>query len=173
MVVTPDEGPTGNIQPNDDTVQKFCMGNSASSCSANGGLYQWREAMAHDSDDPGGLCPEGWHIPGDEEWKTLEINLGMSAADADEQSEWRGDDQGEQLMEGGEAGFDAPMVGYVGPVMGGYYDFINDGSSCGFWTSTANGGNAWYRALHDDQSAIYRALYHQVEEALSVRCLRD
>jgi uncharacterized protein (TIGR02145 family) len=30
-----------------------------------------------------GACPEGWHIPGDEEWKILEKYLGMSQAVAD------------------------------------------------------------------------------------------
>jgi uncharacterized protein (TIGR02145 family) len=28
-------------------------------------------------------CPTGWHLPTDEEWKTLEKQLGMSSSDAD------------------------------------------------------------------------------------------
>ena len=173
MTVDVAAGPAGNKQPDDDTIQKFCMGDAPASCAAHGGLYQWLEAMDHTTYQSEGICPSGWHIPSDDEWKTLEINLGMSAADADEQSEWRGTDEGDQLKDGGAANFDAPLVGYAASVMGGYYDFANDGTSCGFWASSASGGNAWFRALHEDHSEIYRALYEQDEEALSVRCLRD
>jgi uncharacterized protein (TIGR02145 family) len=35
-------------------------------------------------DDPRGLCPEGWHIPSDEEWKQLEMNMGLTRESADE-----------------------------------------------------------------------------------------
>ena len=42
-----------------------------------GRLYTWEEAMQ------AGDLVAGWHLPTDEEWKTLEKHLGMSAADAD------------------------------------------------------------------------------------------
>jgi uncharacterized protein (TIGR02145 family) len=53
-----------------------------------GVLYNWTAAM---NDDQGGsqagrkqgICPEGWHLPDDREWKELEIFLGMDPGDAE------------------------------------------------------------------------------------------
>ena len=54
-----------------------------------GGLYSWAAAMngTGPSDDPyptnlQGACPDGWHLPTDQEWKNLEQFLGMSLQDA-------------------------------------------------------------------------------------------
>ncbi|GEM_PF-5418312 len=41
----------------------------------HGRLYTWHEAK--------NACPEGWHLPSDEEWKALEMAYGMSVSDAD------------------------------------------------------------------------------------------
>ncbi len=40
-----------------------------------GVLYNWYAAKK--------ACPDGWHLPSDEEWKTLEKHLGMGSSDAD------------------------------------------------------------------------------------------
>jgi len=37
-----------------------------------GNLYNWYAV-----DDSRGICPEGWHIPSDDEWKELELYLGI------------------------------------------------------------------------------------------------
>ncbi|KPJ98607.1 MAG: hypothetical protein AMJ60_07710, partial [Desulfobacterales bacterium SG8_35] len=61
-----------------------------------GALYTWAAAMngqpSSDNNPSGvqGVCPSGWHLPSDEEWKQLEMHLGMSRADADKDSEMRG-----------------------------------------------------------------------------------
>lgn len=44
-----------------------------------GVLYNYRAAVA--------ICPDGWHLPSDEEWKALERESGMSAEDADKSGE--------------------------------------------------------------------------------------
>ena len=65
---------------------------------AYGKLYNWYAV-----DDDRGLCPEGWHVPSDEEWKQLEMHLGMTREEADRShgrgnpSEWRGVDEGGKL----------------------------------------------------------------------------
>jgi uncharacterized protein (TIGR02145 family) len=54
-----------------------------------GVLYNWPAAILEPGKESGvkgryrGVCPSGWHIPYDEEWKVLETNLGMSWHDAD------------------------------------------------------------------------------------------
>jgi uncharacterized protein (TIGR02145 family) len=67
-----------------------------------GGLYTWPAAMNIYSESdikPGnvqGVCPDGWHLPSDSEWKQLEVFLGMSQAEVDGE-EWRGEDEGGKL----------------------------------------------------------------------------
>ncbi len=51
-----------------------------------GRLYDW-----HDVTDERNLCPVGWRVASDEDWKELERTLGMSEADLDKRG-WRGDD---------------------------------------------------------------------------------
>ena len=56
-----------------------------------GRLYNWYAV-----DDARGLCPSGWHVPTDEEFMTLEMELGMSESEANDTG-WRGTDQGTQM----------------------------------------------------------------------------
>ena len=49
--------------------------------------YNW-----HAVTDQRGLCPVGWHVPSDEEWQELEMEMGMTAQDAGSTG-WRGEDQ--------------------------------------------------------------------------------
>ena len=44
-------------------------------------IYNW---YAVDADE--GLCPVGWHIPSDDEFKTLEMYLGMSESEVNSSS---------------------------------------------------------------------------------------
>jgi uncharacterized protein (TIGR02145 family) len=56
-----------------------------------GKLYNW-----HAANDPRGICPAGWVVPHDEDWKDLEFALGMSFYDVD--LEWnRGADEGGKM----------------------------------------------------------------------------
>ena len=61
-----------------------------------------------------GICPTGWHIPADSDWKDLETELGM-LPDELEAGGWRGIDQGigTQLKQGGASGFEALLAGYT------------------------------------------------------------
>ena len=68
-----------------------------------GALYTWAAAMGGNAvssnTNPSGVqgaCPTGWHLPSDNEWKQLEMQLGMSQSDVDNNA-WRGTDQANQL----------------------------------------------------------------------------
>jgi uncharacterized protein (TIGR02145 family) len=56
-----------------------------------GVLYNWPAAIE--------ACPNGWHLPSDEEWKELEMFLGMSQSYADTVG-WRGTNEGSKLADG-------------------------------------------------------------------------
>src|SRR6056297_3339950 len=74
-----------------ETDKAWCYyDNSDSLGNIYGALYTWAAAMngaASSNDNPSGVqgvCPDGWHLPSDEEWKELEMELGMSQSEADE-----------------------------------------------------------------------------------------
>ncbi len=80
-------------------IEKYCYDDNTSNCDTYGGLYQWEEMMQYVT-TPGaqGICPDGWHLPTDEEFKTMEMALGMSQSEADNTG-WRGTDEGSKLKE--------------------------------------------------------------------------
>ena len=69
------------------TDSSFCYKDSASFCAKYGHLYTWAAATS--------ACPEGWHLPSEDEWKTLfrvvdkRTSIGTSLKSA---SGWRGRD---------------------------------------------------------------------------------
>jgi uncharacterized protein (TIGR02145 family) len=141
-----------------------------------GRLYNWYAV-----DDSRNIAPAGWHVPTDEEWKQLEMYLGMSQAEADDLG-WRGTDEGGKLKESGtthwwppnegatnESGFTALPGGYRGRG-GNFYDM---GSHAYFWSSSEyDSFSAWSRGLGYDYSQVGRD-YVDKQLGLSVRCVRD
>src|SRR5680860_1181216 len=81
-------------QTNNATLEKYCYSDTESNCTTYGGFYQWDEAMQYvTTQGAQGICPAGSHIPSDNDWKILEMQLGMTQAQADATG-WRGTDQG-------------------------------------------------------------------------------
>ncbi|TVQ69215.1 MAG: T9SS C-terminal target domain-containing protein [Balneolaceae bacterium] len=147
---------------------------------AYGALYNWYAV-----DDERGLCPSGWHVPSDAEWKELEMYLGMTQEQADETS-WRGTDEGGKLKSTrtqpashprwaipntgatNESGFSALPAGIRSP----HGDFFDIGFAADWWSSTRDAFRAWYREVDFDYSDVRRSSrLHR--GGLSVRCVRD
>jgi uncharacterized protein (TIGR02145 family)/uncharacterized repeat protein (TIGR02543 family) len=170
-------------QSDNGVIEKYCYGDLPANCETYGGLYQWREAMQYIA-TPGtqGICPPGWRIATDDEWKMLE-----GAADSQFEygdPEWdnmnfRGSDAGKNLKaeEGwmhNDNGLDilgaAILPGGHRDLCGAYY---SEGHSNYLWTATLQGENtAWYRILSSANSQISRRYAHR-NMAASVRCLKD
>ncbi|MBT7826228.1 MAG: hypothetical protein HN600_06500 [Bacteroidetes bacterium] len=138
-------------------------------------LYNWYAV-----DDERGICPENWHVPTDEEFIEMEIELGMSQQVA-ESIGWRGSNEGGKLKEQGinhwyypntgatnESGFSAVPGG--DKVVNGNY--IGMGSYNNIWSATVNGGSAWRRGITFDNSQI-RRWNDNKEYGFSVRCVGD
>lgn len=155
-------------QTNNGTIEKYCYNNDAANCKAYGGLYQWNEAMQY-SRAPGaqGICPAGWHIPTDNDWKTLEVSLGMAQAQADGDFR-RGSDQGTQLKPGGSSGLDVPLAGRLFPSQ----PFVDLGSRVDLWSSSESYPFVNIRSLESGYTSVGRYWIHQTY-AVSVRCLKD
>jgi len=157
-----------NDQKDNGKIEKYCYDNNPALCNRYGGLYQWDEAMQYSTEESAqGICPTGWHIPSDSEWKILEIYLGMSRGAADDIL-WRGVDQGLLILPGGVTGFEALRAG--NRFLTGSFNEI--GNSGYLWTSTtADDGHAWRRGVHINEKGIYRSVNHK-SFGFSVRCIR-
>ncbi len=173
----PINGFTSKREWREDSEGAYCYyNNSEGSTLAYGMLYNWYAV-----NNPAGLAPEGWHIPSDEEWKELEMNLGMSSVDANETG-WRGTDQGGQMKTYDDPHWRIPNVGATNKsgfsaVPGGFRDrdaiYDGGGESAILWTSTDLGErSAWYRWIHYDGTTILRMGCH-CRYGFSVRCVRD
>ncbi len=138
-----------------------------------GSYYTWAAATNNQSSTSNpsevqGVCPDGWHIPSDEEWKQLEKFLGMSQAQLDE-THWRGTDQGGQLKVGGSSQFE----GLLGGFRYGNGSRMNPGQYGMFWTSTEfTNSRVFYRGLGIN-SQIMRNEDYTKTYGLSVRCLKN
>lgn len=155
---------------NYETANSWWYANDPGNGASYGRLYTWGAAVT--------ACPDGWHLPSDEEWKTLEVELGMSQSEADDTG-WRGTDQGEQMKStsgwvnngngNNSSGFNA--------LPGGYRTSISTYSDIGYsglwWSSTvAAAPDYWYRFLDYNRGLAGRGDSYQ-NNGLSVRCLKD
>jgi uncharacterized protein (TIGR02145 family) len=144
----------------------------------HGRLYNWYAV-----NDNRNIAPEGWHVPTDEEWKELEMFLGMSQSEADETG-IRGTDEGGKLKEVGtihwispnsgatnESGFSAlPSGSRISSVRIYYYM----GLYTYLWSSSAyTNSSAWGRALYYKHSTVSRYNYPHMRDGFSVRCVGD
>ena len=149
---------------------------SASNLEAYGRLFNW-----HAVDDGRGLCPSGWHVPPDGEWMTMEIALGMSVADANNEG-YRGTNQGAQMKttfgwsDGGNGTNSSGFSGLPGGLKEKTGPFDNGGMSGYWWTSSSNTfGNSpesWDRVLDYDKEIVVRSS-SPISRCYSIRCLKD
>lgn len=149
-----------------------------------GVLYNWPAAILEPAKEGcgfgryRGVCPSGWHIPYDEEWKVLETNLGMSWHDADSiylrNSGWVGTQLKSSVGWSNEgngsnaSGFTALPGGYRNTHGG----FIRMGDYGLFWTGTQSDTISWFRSLYGADEGVYR-LKTMRSQGFSVRCLKD
>jgi uncharacterized protein (TIGR02145 family) len=144
--------------------------NNENNVETYGRLYNWETAKT--------ACPSGWHLPTDDEWKQLEMAIGMSQNEADDFS-WRGKSEGTKLKTtigwknngngSDEYGFSALPSGFRFP----NGDFIDIGYNGYWWSATENYSvTAWTRNLLADTPTIVRD-DHDKGSGYSVRCVKD
>ena len=172
-----DEIPTdiSNLQWGDINYGAYAVYNDDS---ANtdiwGNLYNWYVV-----DDSRGVCPEGWHVPTDEEFMQLEIFLGMSYEEASEYG-YRGTNEGsklagfEELWSYGDilndwgfntSNFDAKPSGARDGVNG---TWTASGYFAEFWTST----NSIHRFLNNNSTKIGRG-WRLETCGEQIRCIKN
>jgi uncharacterized protein (TIGR02145 family) len=134
-----------------------------------GRLYTWESALD--------ACPEGWHLPSDNDWFNLERHLGIPASLLTTRG-WRTNNNPASLKS--DSGWLAagPSVDALGfsAFPGGFRDhegfFFNEGYFAYFWTSSGAGEeDAWYRVVTHDIPHVGRFSYSK-KYAFSIRCIR-
>jgi len=168
---------TDNTEWQNLSTGAYCnYDNNSGNVSTYGSLYNWYAV-----NDNRNLAPTGWHIPSDEEWKQLEMFLGMSQADADD-TDWRGTDEGGKLKETGTSHWDNPNTGATNEsgftaLPGGYRElngaFLYIGLAADYWSATQHlSGSAWSRLLHYNFSDVRRDGLDK-HLGFSVCCVKD
>ena len=159
------------------TIGAWCNYNNDSTNGAiYGKMYNWYAV-----DDSRNVAPAGWHVPTDDEWKELEMYLGMSQAQANNEG-WRGTDEGGKLKEAGTAHWNSPNTAATNSsgftaLPGGWRWHDNGFWSMGYdgywWSSTEyNVPYAWYRFLDYFYSQVYRTNIDKYS-GFNIRCVRD
>ncbi len=181
---------TGAGDLSDDFTSKyqFAYGDDESNVSAYGRLYTWAAVMNGESGgDPGrvqGVCPDGWHVPDDDEWQELEVFLGFTERQAS-QTGWRGSNQGLVLRETGAGHWSDIWRDYIaGTNESGFsalpggsrlynQSFANITEHANFWSATESLASfAWSRRLYYNYSMVYRYDDYK-SRGYSVRCVKD
>ena len=130
-------------QIDDGMIEKYCYDDIEDSCLIYGGLYQWNEAMQYATlEGTQGFCPDGWHIPTDEEFKILEGSVDRVYPVGD--SEWNNN----QCRNGYDAGGKLKSSGTIENGSGHWYE-PNYGASN---ESGFTGLPAGRRSIDDDLS---------------------
>jgi len=158
---------------NYETGTSYCYQDDPANCDIYGRMYDWFTAME--------VCPDGWHLPGDDEFKILEGEVDSQYPVGDPQwnlAGWRGFDAGKNLKtttgwnNNGNGtdlfGFSALPAGERSPT-GSYF---MKGSKTKYWTTKDAGSGAGFRLLNNDYDQIYRG-NNDKASGFSVRCVKD
>jgi len=137
--------------------------NNSANAKTYGRLYDWITACD--------VCPDGWHLPSDDEWSELVNFLGGDSVAGGKLKEvdtthWTFPNAGATNA----SGFSALPGGtrYDG---GNFYGL---GSDAYFWTSSKyTRTTAWRRSLSADYDKIYKSNLFEHTYSFSVRCLKN
>jgi uncharacterized protein (TIGR02145 family) len=153
-----------NRNMNYQTEGSWCYAESVSNCEKYGSLYNFQAAKS--------VCPSGFKLPSDDDFKALERELGIKEEDIDKTG-WRGTSEGNKIKTqtgwdgNNSSGFNALPAG--GREDDGTYSGLSRGAS--FWTATESGASAWSRQLYFGFFGINRNILPK-GGAVSVRCIK-
>jgi uncharacterized protein (TIGR02145 family) len=154
----------------------WCWENYPAECEKRGRFYNWEAACL--------AAPPGWHLPTDNEWKTLEMALGLTAEQADDTGvdrggesntagaalkktgAWATEHNGNAIVYDNATGFSAIPTGIYARDT-----FFHEGYA-GWWTSSVSGNKAWCHSLRFFDNKVGRDENNRAF-AFSVRCVKD
>lgn len=153
-----------------DTMGGWCYYNNDESNNLKyGKLYNWY-VVNPTSNGNKNVCPTGWHVPSNAEWKTLTDYLGGDST------------AGSKMKESGNKNWmsdnlDATNSSLFTGLPGGYRNnssFFNLGSK-GYWHSTSEHsypGASWGLSMYGKYKYAYKSDGYK-NDGISIRCIRD
>lgn len=175
----PDGTPLTNLE---DNSERDCISSTwdergvEADCDAGRVLYSIDAATNGSMDEKTqGLCPNGWHLPSDSEWHTLEAILSDSGTGPACDPERLNDacsGAGTKLLTGGDSNMNISFTGMR------YGDrpnsFIGYNSFANYWSSTHTGSTTYGRVLNDYNTLLVgRGTWGSMSESLPVRCIKN
>jgi uncharacterized protein (TIGR02145 family) len=171
-----------------ETEGSWCYNRNETNCDDFGRLYTWLTAMNDELSSNSvpsnvqGICPSGWHLPSDNEWKILEMFVDSkhnTDIDEWEKNGFRGFDAGKNLKATDGWNFDgngSDSAGFLA-LPGGrrfyFGQYYTRGTHGYWWTSTAHSEEfARYRYVYYNSDKVYRFHYGK-DNGLSVRCVKN
>jgi uncharacterized protein (TIGR02145 family) len=140
----------------------YAYANNEDNVKTYGYLYNWETAKK--------VCPSGWHLPSQDEWKTLSTNLGGESIAAD------------KLKESGTAHWQKPVsqttnVSGFTALPGGYRNENGEywviGYTAWWWCSSENDPERAHHILIYGHTPDLSISYVNKIDGFSVRCIKD
>lgn len=148
--------------------------NGTDSCSKYGRFYTWTEVMkgaVSSTISPSGIegiCPNGWHVPSDSEWTTMQRVVDSSnttyGTKFKSTNGWHNGKNGTDTY-----GFRVLPAGYRDSY--GTVSYVEYGT--GFWSASESSvTSAWYRDMYYSYESVHRSDSYKTD-GLSLRCSKD
>ena len=165
------------------TENSWCYDDKDENCAKYGRLYTWASAVGKTETECGdgqkcnlgtgdirGVCPEGWHLPSQEEWEDLiEAVGGLSTAGAKLKSK-TGWEEYSGINNEDAFGFSALPAGSRDDFNGRYG---GEGDGVFFWSSTEYYDDQAYSMYLGYNYEDAYPTYESKDYGSSVRCLKD
>ena len=132
------------------------------------GVYRYENSLY--------ACPEGWHLPSDDEWMQLEMKVGMNSNKGHKEG-WRGTypGQDQKLLEHGDSGLDLQNCGYgLKARLSSSLIISYHGKQAFYWTSTEYsyaGGSGYSRHFTGRKSIERKGDFKK--SFFPIRCVKD
>lgn len=171
----------------------FCFDDDLANCEKTGPLYTWAAAidsikLATDLDNPQkcgygeeqctfskneqGICPDGWHLPKEDEWSFLYRSVGgkeVAGTALKSQSGWNVHTDGSGGNGSDSVGFNGYPGGYKSGY-GGYYHYQGDAS---YWSAIDASGTKTEMIWLDSVRVYVRENEIGKNWGASIRCVKN
>ena len=141
-----------------ETSNSWCYDNDKANCDKYGRLYNWDAAMKS--------CPEGWHLPSDDEWDILVNYIGgakVAGKKLKSTYDWYLNKNGSNAY-----GFEVLPGGCRYSNVS--FDLLEHYAY--FWSSHEIGAGAWPRSFYYSYDEVYH-YFNYKSYGFSVRCVQD
>ncbi|MCD4774119.1 MAG: T9SS type A sorting domain-containing protein [Bacteroidales bacterium] len=160
---------------NNRIIEKFCYDNDESNCDEYGALYQWDEMMQYSLlEEAQGICPDGWHIPSDDEWCILTNFIDSTVSCSG--TEWIGTNVGYKMKSTSNwyaLGYGSDSLGFRAlPAGQGCWIYLYKTRDAYFWSSSDSYDYPKYFRFNNYSDKVY--YWGTIKDfAFSVRCIKD